>query len=131
MARGKKRKAAQQVDDEESADSQQAEQSGQGEEAQRGNAISGAAQRVGFSNDRIPSQLYTVWRAQVHLGVQNWNCFRALESGTNRWGKFCEWAAGQLNSNDDDTIRGHVRLRCDNIAEKARVSRQSMWDTIH
>jgi len=48
-----------------------------------------AATKVGFFDDRVLSQLYTLWRGQVHRGIQNWNCFDSAEAGTNRWNDFC------------------------------------------
>jgi len=40
-----------------------------------------AATKVGFFNDGVPSQLYTLWRGQVYRGIQNWNCFGSAEAG--------------------------------------------------
>ena len=42
-----------------------------------------AATNVGFYDPNIDSKLYTFWRAQVHRGIQNWNCFDAVEAGTS------------------------------------------------
>jgi len=42
-----------------------------------------AAAEVGFFNDWVPSQLYVLWRGQVHRGIQNWNCFASAEAGTS------------------------------------------------
>ena len=97
-----------------------------------------AATNVGFYDPNIDSKLYTFWRAQVHRGIQNWNCFGAGEAGTSRWSEFCEWAAsqegmaprGMLAYTTDSSIRRNVRTICDDIAKKARSSRQSMWETI-
>ena len=97
-----------------------------------------AATNVGFYDSNIYSKLYTFWRAQVHRGIQNWNCFSTGEAGTSRWSEFCEWAAsqegmaprGMLAYTTDSSIRRNVRTICDDIAKKARSSRQSMWETI-
>jgi len=43
-----------------------------------------AAEKAGFYDPGIPPQLYTLWRGQVHQGVQNWGCFGAGESGSER-----------------------------------------------
>ena len=96
-----------------------------------------AAERIGFFDPGIPKRLYTFWRAQVHRGIQNWTCFGAGEAGTTKWAEFCEWAAGQptmaprgqLNYHKD-SIRNNVRVVCEDIAKKARTSRQNMWEAI-
>ena len=101
-------------------------------------AVMQAATNVGFYDLNIDSKLYTFWRAQVHRGIQNWNCFGAGEAGTSRWSKFCEWAAsqegmappGMLAYTTDSSIRRNVRTIWDDIAKKARTGRQSMWETI-
>ena len=100
-------------------------------------SMKNAAQRVGFFDAGIPVQLYPLWRGQIHRAIQNWDCYGAGEAGTNKWSEFCEWAArqpsmapqGQLTYNQD-VIRRHVRMLYDDVAKKARNSRQSMWDTI-
>ncbi|RPB22175.1 hypothetical protein L211DRAFT_850932 [Terfezia boudieri ATCC MYA-4762] len=99
--------------------------------------VRNAAKSVGFFDDGIPPQLYTLWRKQVHRGVQNWTCYGAREAGIIRWGEFCEWAAGQPTmaprgqvQYNRDIIRRNVRILYDDIAKKARNSRQSMWDTV-
>ena len=38
---------------------------------------------------------------------------------------------GQVNYNNDSAIRRNVRLLCDDVAKKARNSRQKMWDAVH
>jgi len=43
-----------------------------------------AATEVGLFDDGVLSQLYILWRGQVHRGFQNWNCFGSAEAGTNR-----------------------------------------------
>jgi len=43
-----------------------------------------AAENVGFFDAGIPPQLYTLWRSQVHWGIQNWNSDGAWEAGINR-----------------------------------------------
>ena len=94
--------------------------------------------KVGFYDLNIDSTLYTFWRAQVHRGIQNWNCFGAGEARTSRWREFCEWAAsqegmaprGMLAYTTDSSIRRNVRTICDDIAKKAQSRRQSMWETI-
>ena len=96
-----------------------------------------AAETVGFHDPEIPRRLYTCWRSQVHRGIQLWDCFGPGEAGINRWDYFCEWAAAQPSmapkgqlSYHNATIRQHVHTLCEDIAKKARVSRQTMWDTI-
>ena len=69
--------------------------------------------------------------------MHNWDCYGAGEPGTNKWSEFGEWAAGppsmpprgQLTYNQDVICR-HARMLCNDVANKARNSRQSMWDTI-
>ena len=99
--------------------------------------VKNAAQRVGFFDPGIPAQWYTLWRGQIHRAIQNWDCYGAGEAGTNKWSEFCEWAAGQPSmaprgqlTYNQDVIRRQVRMLCDDVAKKARNSRQSMWDTI-
>jgi len=43
-----------------------------------------AATKVGFFDDGVPSQLYTLWRGQVHRDIQNWNCFGSAEAGISQ-----------------------------------------------
>ena len=97
-----------------------------------------AATNVGFYDPNIDSKIYIFWGAQVHRGIQNWNCFGPGEAGTSRWSELCEWAAsqegmapwGMLAYTTDSSIRRNVIMICDDIAEKARSSQQSMWETI-
>ena len=97
-----------------------------------------AATNVGFYDPNIDSKLYTFWRAQVHRGNQNWNCFGTEEAKTSRWSEVCEWVAsqegmaprGMLAYTTDSSIRRNVRTICDDIAKKPRSSRQGMWETI-
>ncbi|RPB26622.1 hypothetical protein L211DRAFT_847248 [Terfezia boudieri ATCC MYA-4762] len=111
----------------------------QGGNAQDGDepTIRNTAENIGFFDDGIPPQLYTLWRSQVHRGVQNWGCYGAGEAGIIRWGDFCEWAAGQPTmaprgqvQYNRDVIHRNVRILYDDIAKKGRNSRQSMWDTV-
>ena len=55
-----------------------------------------AAKCVGFQDEDIPGNLYTLWRAQVHMGIHNWNCYGAGEAGTSKWAEFGDWAAGSF-----------------------------------
>jgi len=96
------------------------------------------ATKVRFFDNGVPSQLYTLWRGQVHRGIQNWNCFGSAEAGTNWWNDFCEWAAGQptmapwgLVRYSQEEVRWNVRILCDDVVKKAWNSRQSMWDMIY
>ena len=79
-----------------------------------------AATNVGFYDLNIYSKLYTFWRAQVHWGIQNWNCFGAGEAGTSRWSEFCEWVASQKGM----APRGMLKYTIDSSIRK------SMWETI-
>ncbi|RPB19146.1 hypothetical protein L211DRAFT_853487 [Terfezia boudieri ATCC MYA-4762] len=95
--------------------------------------VRNAVESVGFFDDSIPPQLYTLWREQVHRGVQNWACYGAGEVSLIRWGEFCEWAAGQPTmaprgqvQYNRDIIHRNVQILYDDIARKARNSRQSM-----
>jgi len=57
--------------------------------------VRNTVEKMGFFDPSIPLQLYTLWRSQVHWGIQNWNSYGAGEAGINRWGEFWEWPAGQ------------------------------------
>jgi len=59
------------------------------------NKVKTAAERLSFHADGVPGQLYTMWQQQIHRSIQNFNCYGAEESGTNRWENFCQWAASQ------------------------------------
>ncbi|RPB19632.1 hypothetical protein L211DRAFT_853014 [Terfezia boudieri ATCC MYA-4762] len=100
--------------------------------------IKQAADKVGFNDDGIPGKLYTFWWKHIHRGVQNWDCYGPEEAGTSRWDAFCEWAAGQPTmaprgqlEYQNESIRKHVRILCDDIAKKARTSRQGTWNVVH
>ena len=69
-----------------------------------GDTVKGAAEKVGFCDNGIPPQLYSLWRTQVHRGIQNWDCFGAAVAGTKKWTDFCAWAAGQPGM----ALRGQV-----------------------
>ncbi|KAF8415751.1 hypothetical protein BGX38DRAFT_1281171 [Terfezia claveryi] len=58
--------------------------------------IKQAAERVGFFDPGIPPQLYTLWRGQIHRGVQNWDCFGSGEAGSNKWGHSASGLLGSL-----------------------------------
>ena len=60
-----------------------------------GDMVKGAAEKVGFFDNGIPPQLYSLWRTQVHRGIQSWDCLEGAEAGTKTWTDFSEWAAGQ------------------------------------
>ena len=103
-----------------------------------GDTVKGAAEKVGFFDNGIHPQLYSLWRTQVHRGIQNWDCFVAAEAGTKEWTDFCEWAAGQPGMGPRgqvgygrEEVKRHVRTLCDDIAKKARNSRQAMWEMIY
>ncbi|RPB19145.1 hypothetical protein L211DRAFT_853486 [Terfezia boudieri ATCC MYA-4762] len=88
-----------------------------------------AAEWVGFFDEGIPSQLYTQWRKQVHREIQNFNYYGPEEAGSNKWEFFCEWAAGQPTmasrgqlAYQNEAIRKHIRILCDDVAKKARGS---------
>ena len=81
---------------------------------------------------------YTLWRKQVHLGAQNWDCFGPEEAGISRWDSFCEWAAGQPTmaprgqlTYHEERVRKNVRFLCDDINKKVQNSRQAMWEAVH
>jgi hypothetical protein len=106
-------------------------------EAENTSTMKKAAEQVGFSDAGTPTKLYTLWRKQVHRGVQNWDCFGPEEAGTSRWDAFCEWAAGQPTmaprgqlTYHEESVRKNVRLLCDDVAKKARNSRQAMWEAV-
>jgi len=86
-----------------------------------------AAMKVGFFDDGVPSQLYTLWWGQVYRGIQNWNYFGSAEAGTSWWNDFCEWAASQptmaprgLVGYSQEEVQRNVHILCDDIAKKAR-----------
>ena len=94
------------------------------------NKVKTAAERLGFHADGVPGQLYTMWRKQIHCGIQNFNCYGLEESETNRWENFCQWAAGQPTMAAAGQLAYHykgiqksVRMLCDDVAKKPRNSR--------
>ena len=103
-----------------------------------GDTVKVAAEKVAFFDNGIPPQLYSLWRTQVHRGIQNWDCFGAAEAGTKKLTDFCEWAVaqpgmaprGQVGYGRQE-VKRHVRTLCNDIARKARNSRQAMWEMIY
>ena len=59
-----------------------------------GDTVKAGAVKVGFFDNGIPPQLYSLWRTQVHRGIQNWDCFGAAEAGTNKWTDFVNGLQG-------------------------------------
>ena len=103
-----------------------------------GDTVKGAAEKVGFFDNGIPPQLYSLWRTQVHRGIRNWDCVGAAEAGTKKWTDCWEWAAGQPGMAPRgqveyarEEVKRHVRPLCDDIAKQARNSRQAMWEMIY